>query len=199
MMGRGNVRTCSLSDFTPLDKKLPAMRFLRVDERVCSNRYLIVDEKRKKTMLIDSGDGKDGLDFIPDSVFLTHGHYDHTLGVKPDWKEVWIHPAEDASLPFISIPKNAKPLAGQHFDFGQFHFNILHTPGHTPGSICILEEKSGFLFSGDTKFANGGFGRTDLGGPGAEERMAESLQILEQVDWKLLCPGHGELEVKNGV
>ncbi len=174
------------------------MRYLRVDARTCSTRYLVEDEKQKKTMLIDTGDGKDQLDFIPDTVFLTHGHFDHTMGVKPEWKEVWIHPAEDKELQFINIPKNAKPLLGQQFDFGSFHFNIIHTPGHTPGSMCLFEEKTGFLFSGDTKFANGGYGRMDLGYEDAEERMQESLQLLEHVDWKVLCPGHGEMELRNG-
>lgn len=188
------MKKISFSDFKPIDGAFPNLLFYAVDTRTCSTRYLIRDDGRKKTMLIDSGDGQDELDFVPDAVFLTHGHVDHTKGVKPNWKEVWIHPAEDAGLPFINIPKNAKPLIGQQFDFGPFHFNIIHTPGHTPGSMCLFEEKNGVLFSGDTKFANGAYGRTDLGGAGAEERMVESLQILESVDWKVLCPGHGELE-----
>ncbi len=188
------MKKISISDFRPIDKGVKGILFYEVENRTCSTRYLAVDEKKNRTMMIDSGDGKDELDFTPDSVFLTHGHFDHTRGVKPDWKEVWIHPAEDSSLPFMNIPKNSKPLVGQHFDFGPFHFNIIHTPGHTPGSMCLFEEKSGFLFSGDTKFADGGYGRTDLGGLGAEERMEESLQLLEGVEWKILCPGHGRLE-----
>ena len=188
------MKTISLANFKPIDKAFPDLLFYQVDSRTCSTRYLAINEKNGKKLMIDAGDGQDRLDFTPDSVFLTHGHFDHTKGVEPDWKEVWIHPAEDSSLPFIHIPKNAKPLLGQHFDFGPFHFNIIHTPGHTPGSICLFEEKTGFLFSGDTKFADGGYGRTDLGGPGAEERMAESLEMLESVDWKTLCPGHGRIE-----
>ncbi len=186
------MKSISISDFEPIDAKFKDIQFLAIDDRTCSSRYVI--RYKDKIMMIDAGDGQDELDFTPDSIFLTHGHYDHTKGVKADWKEVWIHPSEDASLPFIHIPKNAKPLIGQHFDFGPFHFNILHTPGHTPGSMCLFEEKSQFLFSGDTKFANGGYGRTDLGGPDAVEKMAESLQMLAQVPYKVLCPGHGEIE-----
>jgi len=184
------------AEFQIIDERFPDIRYLRVDERTCSTRYLIMDAKRAKTMLIDSGDGLDGLDFVPDAVFLTHGHWDHTSGVKKEWPEVWIHPQERAVHPKIIIPKNAKPLLGQHFDFGAFHFNILHTPGHTPGSMCLFEEKSGFLFSGDTKFADGGYGRTDVGGN--DEQMAKSLELLEQVPYSLLCPGHGQLEYADG-
>ena len=186
----------TLADFKPIDERFPDLLFLRIDERTCSSRYLICDRKRDKTMLIDSGDGKDALDFIPDSVFLTHGHWDHTSGVKPGWPEVWIHPAERKTHERILIPKNAKPLLGQHFDFGPFHFNVLHTPGHTPGSMCLFEEKSEFLFSGDTLFAGGVPGRTDVGGN--DEEMAKSLELLDHVPFTLLCPGHGEMEYTDG-
>jgi hydroxyacylglutathione hydrolase len=184
----------SVEDFEPIDDSFPDLLFLRVDERVCSTRYLICDRKKGKTMLIDSGDGKDGLDFVPDTVFLTHGHWDHTQGVREEWPEVWIHPAERKTHTHIIIPPNARPLLGQHFDFGAFHFSILPTPGHTPGSMCLLEERSGFLFSGDTLFSGGVPGRTDVGGD--EGQMEKSLELLEQVPYTMLCPGHGEMEEK---
>ncbi|MFN3910199.1 MAG: MBL fold metallo-hydrolase, partial [Candidatus Anstonellaceae archaeon] len=65
----------------------------------------------------------------------------------------------------------------------------------TPGSISIFEKNTKILFSGDTLFAHGYFGRTDLGG--SEKDMKKSLEILKKIDWKVLCPGHGELEYKN--
>lgn len=163
------------------------------DERTTSNIYLFRDGKGK-TMLVDSGDGNDSFPFTPDACFLTHGHFDHTGGVKQGWKNVLIHPLEDAHLPFIKIPENAKPLPYTSFDFGKFHFEIIHTPGHTPGSMCLFETNHSLLLSGDTLFAGGGRGRTDISTADADERMMESLEILSRIGWKILCPGHGELE-----
>ena len=179
-----------LSDFLPLHKSLEGFYFFEVDARTCSTRYLIVDGERR--MLIDSGDGKDALDFIPDLVFLTHGHYDHTGGVRADWPDVRIHEAEDESLPFVKIPQNVKRIGEGNIEFNKFSFEVILTPGHTIGSACLFERKMGILFSGDTKFADGGYGRTDLGG--SDEEMEKSLAKIEKLPYRLLCPGHGRIE-----
>lgn len=165
---------------------------LRTQERTCGTVYLI--EEKGKRLLIDSGDGKlPKLGFVPDICMLTHGHYDHALGVKADWKEVLLHPAEFSfGGPYISIPKNAKPTKMEPVQFGSHALKLLHTPGHTNGSICIFDKKTGLLFSGDTKFADGTWGRTDLGG--SDKKMAQSLALIEKIPYKLLCPGHGNLE-----
>lgn len=184
----------SLSDFRVLDSAHPDFLFHRNDERTCSTLYLV--KNKTKLLLIDSGDGLDDLDFAPDACFLTHGHYDHTRGVDGDWKDVFIHPLENPKLPHIYIPSNAAQLPSHEFEFGTYKFEILHTPGHTPGSICLFEPQTGFLFSGDTKFAHGGRGRTDLGG--SDDKMEQSLDALSQLDYKLLCPGHGEIERSDG-
>jgi len=167
---------------------------LRTDARTCGTVYLI--EEGGKRLLVDSGDGKvGGIDFAPDVCILTHGHADHTMGVKPSWPLVLLHPAEFAfGGPFIKIPKNARPNPMTPLQFGSHNLEFFHTPGHTDGSVCILDKANGLLFSGDTAFAGGARGRTDLGG--SEEKMAESLKLVERISYKLLCPGHGELEEK---
>ncbi len=167
---------------------------LRTDSRTCGTIYLI--EEGGKRLLIDSGDGKAGeLDAAPDMCILTHGHFDHTLGVKRDWPLVLLHPAEFTFRgPFVKIPKNARPNPMKPLKFGSHCLEFFHTPGHTDGSICILDKATGLLFSGDTKFAGGVWGRTDLGGSG--EKMADSLKMIKRMPYKLLCPGHGELEGK---
>jgi hydroxyacylglutathione hydrolase len=74
--------------------------------------------------------------------------------------------------------------------FGQIELTVLHTPGHTPGSVCLLEPDEGLLFSGDTLFAEA-WGRTDLPG-GSAEQMAESLARLASLEDRLrVLPGHG--------
>jgi glyoxylase-like metal-dependent hydrolase (beta-lactamase superfamily II) len=164
---------------------------LRTDGRVCSTIYLI--EETGKRLLVDSGDGKAPIGFVPDTCILTHGHFDHTSGVHGNWPVVLLHPKEFSFCgPHIKIPKNAKPNPMKPLKFGSHLLEFFHTPGHTDGSICILDKKTGILFSGDTKFAGGGYGRTDLGGD--EKMMKRSLALIEKIDYRLLCPGHGEME-----
>lgn len=186
----------SFDSFRKISPSIPNALYYSLDSRVSSNIYLLIDEKNGKKMLIDSGDGKDSFAFTPDVCFLTHAHFDHTGGVSEEWKHVFIHPLENARLPFSKIPENAKPVPWTSFDFGQFHFEVIHTPGHTPGSMCLFETTHSMLFSGDTLFAGGVHGRTDLAGSDAEEKMEESLHVLSHIGWKTLCPGHGEPEFK---
>ena len=167
---------------------------LRTEARVCGTVYLV--EEAGKRLLIDSGDGKlDELDFAPDVCVLTHGHYDHTQGVQASWKKVLLHPAEFSfGGPYISIPGNAEKNPMSPLRFGSHLLEFFHTPGHTDGSMCILDRKTGLLFSGDTKFADGGQGRTDFGG--SEGEIEASLALIGKIPYKILCPGHGELEGK---
>ena len=79
---------------------------------------------------------------------------------------------------------------GGEIRFGSIRLEVLHTPGHTEGSVCLLEPTEGRLFSGDTLFA-GSFGRVDLPG-GSPEAMVESLDRLRGFDDGLrVLPGHG--------
>ena len=166
---------------------------LRTDERTCGTVYMI--EEKGKRLLIDSGDGMASLNFTPGICILTHGHFDHTQGVKPDWKTVLLHPAEfKFGGPYIEVPKNAEKNPMVPLEFGTHLLEFFHTPGHTKGSLCIFDRKTGLLFSGDTKFADDIYGRTDLGG--SDEEMEKSLATIGKIPYKLLCPGHGQLEEK---
>lgn len=187
------MKKISLKDFSPVQGQKNIL-YLRQEDRICSTRYILKDEKSGKLLMIDAGDGRDELDFTPDCTLLTHEHWDHTAGVKPEWKEVYIHKNADASLAHTSIPKQAKRLLDGEFIFHSFKLQITNTPGHTAGSSVIFEPKSGILFSGDTKFAEEGYGRTDLGG--SDEQMQKSLALVGKIPYKLLCAGHGEFEEK---
>ena len=79
---------------------------------------------------------------------------------------------------------------GETIEIGKLSFTVLHTPGHTPGGICLLGD--GVLFSGDTLFA-GSIGRTDLPG-GDYGVLLRSLRerILTLPDETVVCPGHGQ-------
>lgn len=166
---------------------------IRTDERTCGTVYIIREDG--KTLLIDAGDGGVRLDLVPDICILTHGHYDHTGGVKENWPRVLLHKKEFSFKgAHISIPKNAAATDMAPLKFGSHDLMFFHTPGHTDGSICILDKKTGLLFSGDTKFSGGVYGRTDLGGSDLE--IERSLKLIDSLPYVLLCPGHGDLEEK---
>ena len=130
-----------------------------------------------------------------DAILLTHGHFDHVGGVRflAEWADcpVYIHAAE-LSLPasFTDGPLcyTANYDEGDVLMFAGLSLRVLHTPGHTPGSVCLMCQDT--MFSGDTLFMDS-CGRTDFpGGDGAQ--MRKSLQRLAQLegDYKVL-PGHG--------
>ena len=113
------------------------------------------------------------------------------IAVHPLDRHRLVHP-EPISAPFEippSIP--AVDLAeGGRIRLGEVELQVLHTPGHTEGSVCLFEPEAGLLFAGDTLFADG-WGRTDLPG-GSEEQIIESLGRLAGLpDGVRVLPGHG--------
>ncbi len=178
---------------------------------LAANVYFIDDEKKA---LIDTGgdaiflaerlkkfvDPKE-IDFI----ILTHSHFDHAAATS-DLKKICgakivIHPVEyefvksqGFSTVFFNI--NYPPFSpdvevgeGDVIDLGEYQLKVLHTPGHTPGSICLFDEERKILFSGDTVFPNGAFGRVDLPGGNARE-LINSLKRLSELDVEVMYPGH---------
>ena len=151
--------------------------------------YILIDDDGRKCF-IDAGLGR--IEEPPDLCILTHNHLDHTKGAS-NWKNVYMHELDMTSVNSYSyVPENTKPLKSiapnDMFSFGDFTFTILHVPGHTPGSIALYDEDKRILFSGDTWFGNGWYGRTDLGGN--EDDLLRSVELLKSLDVKLLCPGH---------
>jgi hydroxyacylglutathione hydrolase len=137
-------------------------------------------------------------------IISTHGHWDHIgdnarvaehtgalIAVHPLDRERLTHP-QPLWAPF-EIPPSvpAVELAeGGEIRFGMIRLQVLHTPGHTEGSVCLLDNDAGRLYSGDTLFA-GSFGRVDLPG-GSPEDMLASLDRLRRFDDALaVLPGHG--------
>lgn len=137
-------------------------------------------------------------------VISTHRHWDHigdnaeaviatgaTLGVHAADRAGLEHP--DANAAPFPIPPSLPALEieeGSHIRFGDMDLTVLHTPGHTDGSVCLLGVDDGVLFTGDTLFA-GSWGRTDLPG-GDAAQMVESLSRLAMLDANLMVlPGHG--------
>ncbi len=137
-------------------------------------------------------------------IVSTHGHWDHVgdnaAVAAETGARIAVHPADRDALvdpkplwaPF-EIPPSvpAVELAeGGEIRFGEIRLRVLHTPGHTAGSVCLVEPDGGLLFSGDTLFA-GGWGRVDLPG-GSAEAMAASIARLTELENRVtVLPGHG--------
>ena len=164
-----------------------------------TNTYLLANDT--EAVVIDPGYEADTiLDALAGktlkAILLTHGHFDHVGAVKElvaeTGCEVWIHAAEATMPPMVT----AGPLYFTHtYDEGDtvspiagLELTVLHTPGHIPGSVCLLMGRE--MFSGDTLFACS-FGRTDLPG-GDPRKMMESLRRLASLQGNFFIhPGHG--------
>lgn len=154
-------------------------------------------------LVIDPADQADMiLDFIQtkgltlDAILLTHGHFDHVGAVKDLVAEtgcpVYLHEGDLSLPPAITAGKLYHTHTydeGDTLTLAGLTFTVLHTPGHTPGSVCLQFEKD--LFTGDTLFC-GSIGRTDLPG-GSMPTMAATLRRLSKLEgnWQV-WPGHGE-------
>lgn len=167
-----------------------------------TNCYMVWTEESDRCVLIDPGyQPEEILEQVRikqktvEAVLLTHGHFDHVGGVKHIASEtgckVYIC-QEDISLnPAITagaIYYTDTYSEGDTLTVADLDFRVLQTPGHTPGSVCLLCGDN--MFSGDTLFA-GTCGRTDLPG-GNYRQIVASLQRLAQLekDYRVL-PGHG--------
>lgn len=178
-----------------------------------TNCYLVYCEATRECAVVDPGAEPDRiflevaeLDIKPVILLNTHGHLDH-IGANRDIKDHYgisllIHAADkpflnsvqNNELRFWLNAKDSPPAdrfleEGQDIPIGRSALRVLHTPGHTPGSVCFLGED--FLLSGDTLFCEG-VGRTDLPG-GSARQLEESIRtkILTLSDGLGVLPGHG--------
>lgn len=130
-------------------------------------------------------------------VIFTHLHYDHA-GDPSLFPNAKFYASEESiedlrKLGYLTVFK-MKPYGKlKKLEFSPLSeikdLEVIKTPGHTRGGICLWYEKEKILFSGDTLFHNGIIGRTDLP-DSAPEKMQDSLDKLKKYPYRLLCPGH---------
>jgi glyoxylase-like metal-dependent hydrolase (beta-lactamase superfamily II) len=187
-------------------------RISRVVGPASTNVHILADERSREAIAIDTA--IPSLAWIAEElaargwtlklIVSTHGHWDHVgdnaAVAAATGAEIAVHPLDRGSLlhptplwaPF-EIPSSvpAVDLAeGGVIRFGEIRLGVLHTPGHTPGSVCLQSTDDGLLFSGDTLFA-GGWGRVDLPG-GSAEAIVDSLGRLADLEPIVaVLPGHG--------
>ncbi|MCT4621672.1 MAG: MBL fold metallo-hydrolase [Marinisporobacter sp.] len=181
-----------------------------------TNGYILYDERLLEAFIIDPGDEeKTFIEYIeknrlkPIGIILTHYHYDH-IGAVIELKEkypmpVYIHKKDAKGLndPCInhSISSFRKAISiisdkivkdGDEIETSWVTLEIIHTPGHTPGGMCIKVKNENIIFTGDTIF-NVDIGRMDLDG-GNEQAMKNSIRnkISKWKDEVMIYPGHGD-------
>lgn len=167
-----------------------------------TNCYILYKEETGAAVVIDPSDEAslvqarlDALGLELRAILLTHAHFDHGGDVPRLLAKravpVYCHPADRRLPSWLThgLDWSDALSDGQTLDFDGLRFEVLHTPGHTPGSVCFLCGDR--LFAGDTLFA-GSCGRTDLPG-GSWKDMAASLRRLAALEGDYeVFPGHGE-------
>ena len=187
-------------------------RLHRVVGPVGTNVHILADPRTREAIAIDTA--TPSLAWIADElaarswtlklIVSTHGHWDHigdnAAVAAHTGADIAVHPLDRVRLtdpkpifaPFEIVPSvPAVDLAeGGVVRFGSIALDVLHTPGHTEGSVCLLARDEGLLFSGDTLFA-GAWGRVDFPGGDPDAMVASLARLTGLEDHIGVFPGHG--------
>ena len=175
------------------------------------NCYIVYDSETKEALIIDPGDEADriieavkSLGVSPKGILLTHAHVDHIRGVGTVSAAfslpVWIHEADramylspdNAILPWLPAAANLPKPVDTPPQLPNHPFEVIETPGHTPGGVCFYFKNEKQLFSGDTLF-RGTYGRTDFPGGSAQKLFSSILtKLFTLPDDINVWPGHND-------
>jgi len=171
-----------------------------------TNCYVVNNPQTKEAIIIDPGldfpvEAQQVFEYIAKEklkvklILNTHGHQDHISGdaiLQEKYNvPIYIHKFDASSLGELEKNKFPAPVLledGSLINFGEESLQVMLTPGHTPGSICLIGEK--LVFTGDTLFA-GGIGRTDFPGGSIDDIRVSLQKLVHLPDYFLVYPGHG--------
>ena len=177
--------------------------FLIIGEGLCSNIYVI---GINKSTIIDTGVGNRSNPVWPqlneigvgpanvDKIALTHAHHDHAMGTfiilqKAD-PTVYVHEKDTRYIASQMGENLVKVNEGDIIETEKWPLHVYWTPGHTEGGMCLYNPENKILFSGDTVFPGGNFGRFD-GESGSYRKILNSLKKIKDLDVEILLAGHG--------
>ena len=181
-----------------------------------TNCYVCYNDETREGFIVDPGAGAARikaklleLGVKPMYILLTHGHFDHigaAAELKQEYdipvlayegeKQLLSDPQDNLSLPFegeaVCLSADRYLSDGEQLEVCGFKARVIHTPGHTKGSICYYFEDEGILFSGDTLFC-GSLGRTDFPGGSTKDIMYSIIRRLFVLpEGTRVFPGHNE-------
>lgn len=177
-----------------------------------NNCFIIADDNTKEALVVDPGDEPDRIlelittnNFNVRYIVCTHAHFDHVgaiseikektgakITIHRDELEIYKAARDQAAFWGYELDPLPEPdvfvSEGDKLEIGNLRFDILHTPGHSPGGICLYGE--GILITGDTLFA-GSVGRTDFYGGDMERLKGSFKRLISLTDEVRVFPGHG--------
>lgn len=185
--------------------------------QLATNCYLVINRESHEAFIIDPGDDASYIikqceleHVIPKGIIATHGHFDHILGAF-ELEQIYAIPfyihtndefllrrMKESTQFFLGfVPENPSPIVTHRISrddilyVGATKIEILETPGHTPGSICLYCKKQHIVVTGDTLFADGLSGRTDFSYSNSSD-LKKSLQKIYSLGRGIqIFPGHG--------
>ena len=183
---------------------------------VQTNSYLVLNEETKEVVIVDPAICPDYLishvksnGYVPKGIILTHGHFDHVMGIEGWLSEyeipVYLH--EDEKEVLANYNLNLSVMIGKYYAYDKvetlkdgevlelagFSFKVIHTPGHTQGGCCYYEENEAVLISGDTLFKSS-VGRSDFP-TGSMSTLVKSIKerLFVLPNDVMVYPGHNSL------